>query len=495
MAWNVPEGWRVASVTVDGIARDDLLAKGAVSFPMMAHSHTVEVVLAEGEGGLASWYPIEVTCEGAGAAGASAQVAAGADHLVTWQGANGARPVRVTVDGVDRPDLLEACALPFHSVFAAHSVHVVFPTPEGADLHTLTATLTGGPGTITGSGSVAAGDDAVVRWTVPEGYRVKSLTVDGAEQDVAAREWGFSAIDADHSVAVVLEMDLWRVDVTWEGQGTAGESALVRPGAAHGVTWAPDEGRQVLSVTVDGEDRPDLVDAGGMEFADIDRNHQVHVVFDRDPDVAAWYTVDVRLEGGPGTASGSGEVAEGADRAVAWAPAEGFHVKSVTVDGEPRPDLVGEGGFAFEDVRANHEVLVELEPDFPTPPGPDPEEPDNPGPDDPNDPGKPGEPEGPDNPEGPGDGSGDGTGDGSGSGDGSGDGSGSGDGDGNGAGGADTNGGPEKPTRLYAALTSLAKTGDIMVLVLLDAALLALLSGAGLIHLTRKRLADRKKRL
>lgn len=504
--WTVPPGWHVASVTVDGVARDDLLRKGTVIFPLMTASHRVVVALAEGDRDAAALYQVDVTCDGAGTAGPSALVAAGRDHLVTWQGAAGTRPIRIEVDGIERPDLLDAGGIPFHTLYADHTVHVVFPEGDRDDLCTVRTSIVGGAGTITGTTALPPGSDAVVEWAAAAGYRVKSVTVDGVAQDASATRWGFSSIAGDHEVVVEVELALWRVNVTWEGQGSAGPSALVRPGADAQVTWAPDTGRQVLRVEVDGADRPELVDAGVLNLTGIDRDHTVHVVFDRDPAVEAWHRVDVVLTGGPGTVSGSGEVAQGADAQVTWAPAPGFAVSRVTVDGEERPDLLEADDLWLRDIQGDHRVEVELAPVKSEPPEPDPETPDDPdGPDDPDDPDGPDgpdEPEGPDNGDGNGDPSGpdDGSGNGSGTGDrndGSGDGSGgdgdeTSDGDGSNGGEADDGGsandGDGRNVSDFAtALHRLAQTGDLPALLMPIMAIAALLSGATLLSLRRRR--------
>ena len=467
VSWTVPAGWHVSSVTVDGVSRDDLLRRTSVDFPVMSASHRVVVVLEEGAPEPAGLYRIDVDCTGTGMAGPSAVVAPGGDHLVTWRGLNGERPLSVEVDGVARPDLLDAGGIPFHTVYGHHTVSVVFPEADRDDLCHVRTSLTGGAGTITGSAAVPAGSDAEVVWAAASGYRVKSVTVDGTTQDRATTRWGFSAVSTDHEVAVEVEMDLWRVNVTWEGQGTAGASALVRPGADHRVTWKPDPGRKVLRVEVDGADRPELVDTGFVDLAAIDGDHSVHVVFDRDPSVAAWHRVDVTLSGGPGTASGSGEVPGGTDRTVSWAPAPGFRVASVIVDGEERPDLVGAGGHTFADIQGDHRVEVVLEPEPVAPP-------DAPAP-------KPDDPEGPTGPDNPG-----GNGDG-----GSGNGSGTGpDWPGTGASEAgDPQGGRGDGNRggFSTALLKLAQTGDPWALLALSASAIALASGACLLALRRRR--------
>lgn len=397
VTWTVPAGHYVSSVTVDGIIRDDLLTANAVSFNAIDADHSVVVMVNTGERPPTPlFFHIEVTSEGAGSAGPSATLAAGTDHRVTWAGMGGVAPQSVTVDGVDRPDLLAAGGLSFLELAANHTVHVVFPDPNDL-LFTVSTAIVGGPGTITGSATVSPGTDCKVEWAPAEGWRVKRVTIDGIDQSTELGNWGFSAVQSDHRVEVEVELDLWRVDVTYEGSGVAGDSALVWPGSSHHVAWQPDPGQRVLRVVVDGEERPDLIDAGGVNFSDIDGDHTVHVEFSRDESVEQWYQVSVSLEGGPGTVSGSGSVAAGADRQLTWTVGDGFHVAKVIVDGEERPDLIGENGLLLENIQGNHSVVIVLGMGEAEPP----ENPDGPdGPDDPNEPDEPDNPNGPNDPNG-----------------------------------------------------------------------------------------------
>ncbi|MEC4175223.1 hypothetical protein VIN30_02030 [Adlercreutzia sp. R7] len=406
VTWTVPAGHYVSSVTVDGVIRDDLLNASSVAFDAINADHSVVVMVHAGERPPSPlFFHIEVTSEGAGSAGPSATLEAGADHRVTWAGMGGVAPLSVTVDGVDRPDLIDAGGLSFHELAADHTVHVVFPDPNDLRFTVATA-IVGGPGTITGSATVSPGTDCEVEWAPADGWRVKRVTVDGVDQSLQLDNWGFSAVQANHRVEVEVELDLWRVDVTYEGSGTAGDSALVRPGADHWVTWSPEAGQHVVRVVVDGEERPDLIDAGGVDFSNIEGDHTVHVEFSRDEAVDQWYQVSVSIEGGPGTVSGTGSVAAGADREVHWTVGEGFHVAKVIVDGVERPDLIGEDGLLLENIQGNHQIVVVLGMgDANDPEGPDdPDDPDDPdGPDDPIDPVKPEQPDGPSNPDDPND--------------------------------------------------------------------------------------------
>lgn len=355
VTWTVPDDSVVTTVVIDGAVRDDLLTAREISFENISADHTVSVTLAK-----KPLWSIVVTSEGPGTAGESATVRDGDDHAVTWTGEDGALPERVVVDGVERPDLIEAGGLKFEDVAANHTVHVVFPiVPD----YTITTAITGGPGTITPSITLKAGSSHTVSWEPAEGWKVKQVLVDGVvRSDLATRSSvAFLSVDADHRVEVQLEQIRWKVTVTHEGAGTAGASAEVLQGADHTVTWAPASGAKVASVVVDGVERPDLLDAGSFTFSNLQGDHTVHVVFEQDPPPTRLFQISVVLEGGPGETSGSGSVPEGNDCLATWKPAEGYRVISVTVDGTERPDLIDAGQLPFTAVDRDHSVVVKLE--------------------------------------------------------------------------------------------------------------------------------------
>lgn len=355
VSWTVPSDSVVTTVVVDGVVRDDLLAAGSVSFEDIQANHTVAVTLAE-----KPLWSIVVTSEGPGTAGQSATVRDGDDHAVSWAGDDGALPVKVVVDGVERPDLIEAGGLKFEDVAANHTVHVVFPiVPD----YTITTAITGGPGTITPSVTLKAGSSHTVSWEAAEGWKVKQVLVDGAVRSdlVMLSSMAFLSVDTDHRIEVQLEQIRWKVTVTHEGAGTAGPSAEVLQGADHTVTWAPTSGAKVASVEIDGVNRPDLLEDGSFTFADLQGDHTVHVVFEQDPPPARLFQISVVLEGGPGKTAGTGSVPEGSDCLTTWKPAEGYRVTSVIVDGVERPDLIDAGQLSFAAVDHDHKVVVKLE--------------------------------------------------------------------------------------------------------------------------------------
>ena len=70
------------------------------------------------------------------------------------------------------------------------------------------------------------------------------------------------------------------------------------------------------------------------------------------------HEITASVQGGAGSISGEGPVANGGSRTVTWTPAEGETVKYVYVDGKPRPDLKDKDSVTFDNVDDKHHVTV-----------------------------------------------------------------------------------------------------------------------------------------
>ena len=186
-------------------------------------------------------------------------------------------------------------------------------TPEGKPvvnplppvLHSVTATIAGGEGAISGNAIVEDGGNATITITPKDGYKIEKV-VDAAGNEVMHEDGKIelSNVSADHSYTVMLKREPVKnnndpvpgdinVDpstvhaVTTSVQGGAGTisgAGSVADGSSRTVTWAPSNPEEkVAYVFVDGEPRPDLVDANSVTFNDITRDHHVAVVFDTNP--------------------------------------------------------------------------------------------------------------------------------------------------------------------------------------------------------------------
>lgn len=74
-----------------------------------------------------------------------------------------------------------------------------------------------------------------------------------------------------------------------------------------------------------------------------------------------YWVVSTGITGGAGTVTPSAEVIAGDSYAVTWAPAAGYRVAKVLVDGVERPDLLEAGSVTFDRLSTNHSVQVLFE--------------------------------------------------------------------------------------------------------------------------------------
>lgn len=83
--------------------------------------------------------------------------------------------------------------------------------PDATDSFTVSTKLTGGPGTISASGIIKAGDDYTVEWSAGKAqgvsYRVVKVLIDGVEHPelLNATSYTFEDLAANHMIEVVLE--------------------------------------------------------------------------------------------------------------------------------------------------------------------------------------------------------------------------------------------------------------------------------------------------
>ncbi len=195
---------------------------------------------------------------------------------------------------------------------------------EGAHAQ-VTATIGGGPGTVTGDGFVKPGSPGpTISWELPNPpkHEVTGVVVNGQHYDVP---------DPDAS----------SFDFPFE----------LAPGAQYEVEVIT---QPRVPGDIDVPVRPSMAQASVL------------------------YQVRTSVVGGPATISPSASVAEDGDYEVSWAAQAddgAYRVTRVVVDGRAADDLVAdEGAISFTAVRADHDVQVVLDrvqPDGPAAPAPD----------------------------------------------------------------------------------------------------------------------------
>ena len=218
VTWEPEEGWRVSSVMVDGVIRDDLLSADGCNFVSIDANHTVKVRFeeapADGDPGSSSnrYVSVSTSTEGLGSISESAALKKGDDCTVTWAPADGWKVKEVWIDGQNVGSLKDAGKIVFQDSAVNHTVHVVYvreddTTLERDQICEIETSIVDGEGKITPSGQVQKGEDHTVTWEAGRGYRIIDVIVDGVSRSdlLNAGSVTFAAVDEDHTVQVILK--------------------------------------------------------------------------------------------------------------------------------------------------------------------------------------------------------------------------------------------------------------------------------------------------
>lgn len=384
--WKAGADYRIESVVIDGEVRDDLTAASEYAFADIDQDHLVIVKVVKNTEPKDDddFFRIDTSRIGNGSITDSARVNPKSSYTVSWQPADGESVLNVKVDGMERPDLIDAGQVSFIDIQKNHQVEVVFSQdskqPQTDKLLHVTTDLYGGPGNITPSAAVKEGEDYPVSWSAAEGYHVQTVIVDGKGLDALADQGSqdFSDILENHDVVVILakgevETDkLLCVATEKKGEGTITPTTILNRGEDHTVTWKAADGWEVDTVLVDGVIQTKAVaKSGQLEFEDVARNHDVQVVFkkigeDKPNPQDNQYAVETVITGGIGTITPTSHYKGGETAQVAWNVDPRYDIARIYVDGSLRNDLINAAGVDFEDIGANHKVEVILIPLRPT---------------------------------------------------------------------------------------------------------------------------------
>ena len=195
--------------------------------------------------------------------------------------------------------------------------------------------------------SIDEGVSATVTFTPDNGYRIKSLKVNGKE--VTASTSYTVTVNTDTTVEVEFEaipVTTYSLSISASGNGSAsygGETIrgttknyTVNEGTSATITFTPDDGYRIKSLKVDGR----AVTASTSYTATVNSNTTLEVEFEAIP--VTTYTLSISATGN-GSASYGGEtirgttknynVTEGTSATITFTPDDGYRIKSLKVDG------------------------------------------------------------------------------------------------------------------------------------------------------------------
>ncbi|MDE6659166.1 MAG: MucBP domain-containing protein, partial [Eubacterium sp.] len=246
---------------------------------------------------------------------------------------------------------------------------------------------------LTDSFSVKDGEDAKVEWSVPSGYKITKILVNGINRpNLIDKPFGIvENVDQDYTVDVyaepitnfVQQNGYYSID-TAINHGTITNSASVEEGSDFTVNWTIAEGYHPTSIQIDGVEIDDLTKTS-VSFNDIKENHQVVVKCKADDTTQTPGTpggsgdndntddkdllVNTAIYGGPGSITPSSFVSSGDSTTVKWNITadipEQYEIGYVYVDGELVPlDENKNLEYTFDGVADDHKVEVYLIPNL-----------------------------------------------------------------------------------------------------------------------------------
>lgn len=219
VTWEPEEGWKVSSVMVDGVIRDDLLSAGECSFTSIDADHTVQVCFEQPSSDddkdnpvTGNYVSVATSTEGVGSISDSKTLQKGGDYTVSWKPADGWKVKEVLIDSMVVESLKDAGEVSFQDSAANHTVHVVFIREDGSapdkdKVYKIETAIVDGEGTITATGEVEEGQAHTVAWEAGKDYRIIAVAVDGETRPdlLNAGSVTFESVDKDHSVKVTLK--------------------------------------------------------------------------------------------------------------------------------------------------------------------------------------------------------------------------------------------------------------------------------------------------
>ncbi len=228
------------------------------------------------------------------------------------------------------------------------------PTPPGPYIITA-STGTGGSVSPSGSISVPAGGVPTFVFIPATGYHLNNVTVDGALVTHTGNSYTFPPVTADHNIFGTFAINQNQYTITPSisgGHGTVDPSTAqtVNYGATPTFTFNPDAGYHLDTVTVDGN--PVTPSGNSYTFPPVTANHNIVGTF-----AINQYTITPSISGGHGTVdpSTAQTVNYGATPTFTFNPDAGYHLDTVTVDGNP---VTPSGNsYTFPPVTANHNIV------------------------------------------------------------------------------------------------------------------------------------------
>jgi len=254
------------------------------------------------------------------------------------------------IDGVETP--LSSTTYIFNDVRADHTIEVKATLVE----YDVVATA-GANGTISPSGTVkvAHGGNQKFTFTPNTGYKVNTVTVDGAPVVPVGNEYTLINVTSDHTINVTFAVQTYTITPTVSGTAVGTITPATPQTVNHGddceFTISPGAGAAIEFCKVDGV--PVTLTSTTYKFTNVTADHTIEVSFTS----TIW---DVTVSAGPnGSVSPSGvvQVINNHNVTLSITPDTGYEIDKILLDGtEVTP--TSPTSFILSNVTADHTVAI-----------------------------------------------------------------------------------------------------------------------------------------
>ena len=210
-------------------------------------------------------------------------------------------------------------------------------------------------GTITPNGVANVKKYSDQKYTIKanEGYFIQSVKVDNVDKG-KLESYTFERVTTNHTITVTFAPKELAISASAGTGGSISPSGTVKVkyGDDKGFTITPNEGYDIQSVTVDGQNKGKIT---SYTFEDIKEAHSISATF-----VKKTFKITASADtGGSISPNGTTTVSYGDSKTFTFTPNQGYKVKSVVVDGVNKGEMTS---FTFSNVKAAHSISVTFEP-------------------------------------------------------------------------------------------------------------------------------------
>ena len=224
------------------------------------------------------------------------------------------------------------------------TLHIRYTVTTSVENGSITPTVTG----------IQYNDDQVINYSPNPNFRLASVKVDGADVDTGANpsSYTFKNITSNHAIAVKYIPVCHKITTSVQNGRITDSDANITHGTNKEITYSPNEGYELFSVTVDGKP----VDIKSYQkkylFSNVTTDHTIAVVYK-----LRNHKVLTEVVNGTITPPDD-KVPYGSSKKIEYRPNEGCLLDTVTIDNETADPLSHRDSHLFSNIREDHSIKV-----------------------------------------------------------------------------------------------------------------------------------------